>query len=40
LWVLERLDVKYGQAILRLEAPATSPIGMQVICERVAPGEN
>ncbi|NLF69912.1 MAG: biotin/lipoyl-binding protein [Candidatus Anammoximicrobium sp.] len=33
---LERLDVKYGQAILRLDAPAASPIGMQVICERIA----
>lgn len=36
---LERLDVKYVQAILRLDAPATTPIGMQVLCERLAPGK-
>jgi len=31
---LERMDTKYAQAILRLEDPTESPIGIQVICER------
>lgn len=31
---LERMDTKYAQAILRLENPTATPIGMQVICER------
>ncbi len=37
---LERLDTKYAQAILRLEAPATALIGLQVICERLASANN
>ncbi|GAK55580.1 possible ABC transporter component [Candidatus Vecturithrix granuli] len=32
---LERLDTKYGQAILRLDSNITTPIGMQVMCEKI-----
>ncbi|HRY46264.1 MAG TPA: hypothetical protein P5164_20200 [Thermoanaerobaculia bacterium] len=33
---LERIDTKFAQAVLELEAPTDTPIGMQVVCEREA----
>ncbi len=32
---LERLDTKYGQAIVHLDAISPTPIGMQVMCEMI-----
>jgi multidrug efflux pump subunit AcrA (membrane-fusion protein) len=33
---LERIDTKFAQAVLELEAPTEAPIGMQVVCESQA----
>ena len=33
---LERIDTKFAQAVLELDAPTEAPIGMQVVCERGA----
>jgi len=36
---LERIDTKYAQAVLKLDGLPETPIGMQVVCERISSDE-